>query len=172
MSSIPGYTLEEYLAWYFSIIVEDLGETNFSVGMAEALGNIAPRPVVNKELFAKVVAYFEPHRESVENRLSDFDEESQSWRDYAGYAFDFIPESMEDTATAFIKLSPYLPGLGTLEDFAATAWSKEQNSPTPIRFNDEWLQRKLEELKSAPDFQRLYHNTWTADESKSKDTED
>ena len=54
MSSIPGYTLEEYMEWnYWGCVPEECAKL------------------------------YEPHREAIEYWLSDFDEETQNWRDYA-----------------------------------------------------------------------------------------
>ncbi len=55
MSEIPGYTLEDYLEWCFNYTTDEM------------------------------IDFFEPHRETIEYWLSDFDEETQSWRDYAPY---------------------------------------------------------------------------------------
>jgi len=89
MSSIPGYTLEKYVAWNHNLIVQGLDETNVSVGMAESLGLAShQRSVITEEQFAKIVRIYEPHREAIENWLDDFDEEHQSWRDYSGYRED------------------------------------------------------------------------------------
>jgi hypothetical protein len=66
MSSIPGYTLEDFL--------ED-----------ELYGAI---PSV------EMVALCEPYRESVEYALDDFDQETQSWRDYSSGVADHIPEKV------------------------------------------------------------------------------
>ena len=93
MSSCPGSTLEDFLAWNFDLVVEDQRDPNFSLNIAEALGNIAPRPRMNREQFKKLVALFEHHREMVEYKLEDFDEDNQSWRDYAGGSFDFITDA-------------------------------------------------------------------------------
>lgn len=91
MSSLPGFDLESFLLWNFDLVVDGHDEANISLGLAEALGNIKPRPRMSPEKFAELVAIFEPHREQVEDKLSDFDKETQSWRDYAGYAFDWLP---------------------------------------------------------------------------------
>lgn len=170
MSSIPGYSLEEYLAWCFSITVEDLGETNVSVGMAEALGKVLPRPAMSKACFAKLVSYFEPHRHEVEDRLMDFDEENQSWRDYAGYAFDFIPEELNVFGERFVKLFPFMPEPPTPEQVT-------QIFDTPVEkqivtFTEEWLQNKLNELKSMPGFAHLYFGTWEGTDPKPRSHEE
>lgn len=93
MSSRPGLTLEAYLAWAYNLVVEDEPENNTSLGIAEFLGTATHRrPVITKEQFAPIVAKFEEYREQVEDKLLDFDEDNQSWRDYAGYNFDFLPD--------------------------------------------------------------------------------
>lgn len=103
MSSCPGYTLEAFLAWEYNIIVEDRPEANFSLGMAEAIGNIPSRPSLTKPQFAELVKMFEEYRHDVEARLDDFDEDEQSWRGYAGYAFEFIPEELNQQALAYVR---------------------------------------------------------------------
>lgn len=97
MSSLPGFTLESFVAWNYDIVVEGQNDPNTSLQIAEALGTATQRrPRLTQEQFAKVVAIFEPHRERVEDRLGYFDEDCQSWRDYAGYSFDFIADETYD----------------------------------------------------------------------------
>ena len=103
MSSKPGNTLEDFLLWDFDIVVPDMNDANVSLMMAEALGNIPQRPRLTKEQFAQVVAMFEPYRESVEIALDNFDEESQSWRAYAGAAFDWLPDELIKNARARVN---------------------------------------------------------------------
>lgn len=104
MSSCPGTTLEEYLAWNLNITVVELGETNFSVGLAEALGTIPRRPHLTKEQFSQLVEPFEPYRETVENRLLDYDEDQDgSWRMYAEFVGSDIPDHLITTAQSLIK---------------------------------------------------------------------
>lgn len=104
MSSRPGWTLEHFLAWNYNVAVIEGRETNPSLGMAEALGtSTRVRPRLTAEQFAPVVALFEEHREYVENRLEEFDDENQSWRDYAGYSFDSIPEALYDRGVEILK---------------------------------------------------------------------
>ncbi len=76
MSSIPGYTLEALL--------EELLNVD---------GNIPPN----------VVKLFEPYREQAEHVLDCFDEDSQSWRGYMGNSFDFISESLLETARNMLR---------------------------------------------------------------------
>lgn len=86
MSSLPGLTLEAYVAWnYDLVVVDDASEVNPSLGIAEVLGNAPRRRRVTKAELAEIVSHFEPYREPVENWLMDFDDESQSWRDYAAH---------------------------------------------------------------------------------------
>lgn len=91
MSSIPGYTLDSFLLWNFDLVAEGHEEANLSLGLAEMLGTIPLRPRLDREQFAKIVASFELHRERIEGLLSDYDPDT-SWRDYAGYVFDWLPE--------------------------------------------------------------------------------
>lgn len=103
MSSLPGYDLEDFVAWNFDLVVEEQGEANPSLGLAEALGTRKPRPRLTKEQFAAVLAPFEPYRERVEHALHEFDEENQSWRDYAGYSFDYIPDAVYEAAQSALR---------------------------------------------------------------------
>lgn len=103
MSSIPGYTLESFLAWQWSLIVEGHSENNVSLGMAEALGNIKPRPVVTQEQFSTIVIHYEPYREIIEERLSAFDEENQSWRAYAEYVDCDVPAEVNTVVGNMVK---------------------------------------------------------------------
>lgn len=94
--------MESYLMWELNITVEDLHDANESREMAEILGNVERRPHLSAEQFAPIVEMFELYREQIEHSLSRYNEEYQSWRDYAGYAFDFIPEDLIEQARAMI----------------------------------------------------------------------
>lgn len=80
--------------WNYDLIVDGDGSANPSLEIAEALGVQTGRRRLTQEQFAPVVALFEEHREYVEGRLEEFDEETMSWRDYAGYSFDDIPADL------------------------------------------------------------------------------
>jgi hypothetical protein len=103
MSSLPGYTLEDFVAWQWNLVVDKAPENNISLGMAEALGNSKPRPRLTKEQFAPIVAIYEPFREDIERRLADFDEDTQSWRDYSQYVDADITPEMEAEAERLVK---------------------------------------------------------------------
>lgn len=105
MSSLPGYDLEDFVAWNFNLVVEGQGEANLSLGIAEAIGNIKARPCLTRGEFAAVVAPFEPYRERIEDALLEFDEENQAWRDYAGNAFDYIPDEVYAVAQSALRRS-------------------------------------------------------------------
>lgn len=107
MSSIPGYTLESFLAWYYGLVVEDLGESNLSLGLAEMLLGVKARPVLSKERFTMLVCLYEPHREVMEMCLSDFDEETQSWRSYAEVVDMDVPEETHEKAVELLKVLLY-----------------------------------------------------------------
>lgn len=96
MSRLPGLRLEDFLAWNYDVVVLDEADPNWSLMAAEALGTIKPRDRMRRDEFGLLVAVFEPYREDVERRLATFDGEAMSWRDYAGAAFDFIPEAAFD----------------------------------------------------------------------------
>lgn len=118
MSSIPGYTLELYVEWLHDLVIEKQTGPILSLRMAEMLTpHSARRKVLTEEQFAGVIAFYEPHRESIENWLSDFDEEKQGWRSYSGYREDLTPIEefqvmvyIDYTTRAF----PLLPPIGTL----------------------------------------------------------
>lgn len=103
MSSIPGYTLEIFLAWWYRVVVEEVKDGDFNNGMAEMLGTVQPRPRITAKQFAPVVALFEPYREAIENMLDNFDEDNQSWRGYCCFVIDQAPQEVKDQAEAIIK---------------------------------------------------------------------
>lgn len=109
MSSIPGYTLEDFVAWQWNLVVDEAPENNISLGFAEALGNIPERPRLTKEQFAPILAVYEPFREDIERRLDDFDEDNQSWRGYSSYVdADTTPE-MEAEVKRLIEALQHEP---------------------------------------------------------------
>ncbi|MCY1337425.1 hypothetical protein D9M68_18950 [compost metagenome] len=103
MSSLPGYSLEDFVAWQWNLSVIDAPENNVSLGMAEFIGTVAPRPTVTKEQLAKVVSLYEPYRETIEDRLLDFDEEEQSWRSYAEHVDSDVTEEINEAAKQLVK---------------------------------------------------------------------
>jgi len=103
MSSIPGYTLEAFLAWQYNLIVEGEGENNVSRGMAESIGAAVRRPVLSKVQFKPLVAMYEPYREVIERRLDDFNEETQSWRGYAEYVDLDVPLEVVEASEHYVK---------------------------------------------------------------------
>lgn len=104
MSSIPGYSLEDYVAWEMRIVVDGQDDPNISLQMAEMLGNIPLRPRVPERSFKEIIAtYFEQYRDQVEYKLHSYDESTQSWRDYAGYAFMFIDDDVWNAAFASLE---------------------------------------------------------------------
>ena len=102
MSTCPGHRLEDFLMWNFDLVVDGQSDVNMSLRAAEALGTINGRQRLNVEQFAPIVAIFEPYREDVERSLADYDGETQSWRDYAGYSFDDVPDSAYDEVSTLI----------------------------------------------------------------------
>lgn len=84
MSSLPGLTLESYVMWCYDLTVEEHKDANFSLRVAEMMGNSSsPRPLLTQDEFKSIMSLVESKRDSVEDWLLDFDEENQSWRDYA-----------------------------------------------------------------------------------------
>ena len=98
MSSLPGYELEDFVLWLLDIKVVGKKDANTSLGLADMLGSPSGRPTLTEEQFKEVMELFEPYRDIVEDRLEDFDEETQSWRSFAGYSFEFIPDEVVETA--------------------------------------------------------------------------
>jgi hypothetical protein len=109
MSSIPGYTLEAFLAWQYNLIIEGEAENNFSRGMAESMGAAVRRPVLSKVQFKPLVAMYEPYRETIERRLDDFNEETQSWRGYAEYVDLDVPLEIVEAAQEYVKVLTTAP---------------------------------------------------------------
>lgn len=103
MSSIPGYTLEMFLLWLWDITVDSKDEANFSVGMAEMLGTVKQRPVMSDVMFNIVVSMYEPYRETIEELLNDFDEETQSWRGYAEVVDMCVPEEVSNVVKSILS---------------------------------------------------------------------
>lgn len=109
MSSCPGSYLEDYLMWNYDLIVNGDTGANPSLAIAEAMGTIKRRPALTSEQFAPLVALWEPWREYIERSLSYFNEEEQSWRDYAGYAFDDVPKTLFDEGLALLPPKQPVP---------------------------------------------------------------
>lgn len=103
MSSCPGYNLEDYLAWCYDLRVEDQPEANVSLGLAETLGTIRERPILTKVQFNEIVKLFEEYRNEVEDKLLDFDEDEQSWRNYGCYAFEFLPDELDEVVKTMVN---------------------------------------------------------------------
>lgn len=103
MSSIPGYELEDYVMWNHDLIVDGKDGANESLRIAEALGTSTRRIRITGAQFAPILALYEPYRGMVEHLLQEFDDENQSWRDYAGCAFDAIPDGISDAANELRK---------------------------------------------------------------------
>lgn len=89
MSELPGYTLEAYLTWAYKI--EIVGKTTLT-----QTDSVLMRPVITEEQFKVIVEMFEPYRKSIQSRLDDFDEDKHSWRGYAGDAFEYLPDILDD----------------------------------------------------------------------------
>lgn len=107
MSSIPGYTLEMFLKWLWNIRVVGTEEANVSVAMAELIGTVASRPMIDEGTFKNIVSMYEQYRESIEDRLADFDEETQSWRSYADHVDSDVPSNVSDAIK--LMLNPTSP---------------------------------------------------------------
>ncbi len=105
MSNCPGATLEAFLMWIYDLIVDGDGSANPSLQIAEAIGTATNhRKQMTAEQFAPIVSLFEPYREKTEWTLVDYNEEDNgSWRDFAGYAFDFIPRQLYEQGSMLIS---------------------------------------------------------------------
>lgn len=89
--------------WQYDLIVDGDGGANPSLQIAEALGTNTRRKQITSAQFAPLIALFEPQREYVERRLSQFEDDNMSWRDYAGYSFDDIPKEIESRAIEILS---------------------------------------------------------------------
>jgi len=96
MSSIPGLTLESYIMWNHNLVVIGYLSANTSLHIAEALGINTRRVNLSQAQFNTVLTIYEPYRADVERRLEDFNEETQSWRTYAGSCFNDIEDAIGD----------------------------------------------------------------------------
>lgn len=107
MSTCPGTTLEEFIAWNYDLVIEGLDGVNPSLDIAEALGNIPKRKQLSKEAFGVIIkTFFEPYRKDVENALDNYDEDdSGSWRDYSGVVSDCIPDNIYELADKAINVA-------------------------------------------------------------------
>lgn len=103
MSTWPGGKLEDYLMFWYDLIVEENNGANQSLRIIEALGVKTQRITLTEEQFKPIVSLFEPYREQVEIRLNWFNEETQSWRDYCGFPMDDIQEDVCNAADAIVK---------------------------------------------------------------------
>lgn len=103
MSSWPGPTLEDFLAWNFDFVIVGKDDPNVSLGMAEAIGTIPARRRLTLDHVADVAESLEPHRESMEYALDRYDEDRHgSWRDYSIEVATRAPDSAFDKAKAVL----------------------------------------------------------------------
>ena len=104
MSSCPGLDLEDYLLWEHNLVCSGFPEANVSIGIATFLGLVKDhRQVVTEEQFQELVAIFESEREATEYWLLCFDDDNQSWRNYASYSEDRFPKEMWAAGKALLK---------------------------------------------------------------------
>lgn len=104
MSSLPGYTMEDFLSWNYGIVFKNI-DGNESLRIAEIMGTGVSRPRLDEKTWLELLELFESYRNEIEYKLSDFDEDEQNWRDYAGYSFDFIPDEVYDKGRMIIEKS-------------------------------------------------------------------
>lgn len=101
MSTLPGLSLESYVMWDLDLIVDGDTTANPSLMLAELLGTSNYRKRLTGEQFKPILQLYEPYRVDIESRLLSFDEDGEeagSWRDYAGSAFAFIPDTVRQQA--------------------------------------------------------------------------
>jgi len=119
MSSKPVETLEEFLAWYFDIVVEGMNDVNPSLALAEALDRYRPkRKRVTKDQFRPLVFLFEELRDRVELSIEQFSENPMSWCAHADLAIGFIPDSLHQQGKAIVE------NMGQSEAAAALSLSR------------------------------------------------
>jgi hypothetical protein len=98
MSHCPGPDLEDWITDWWRLVDVD-GQHGTSIRRLYA-GQL----ILTKEQFQGLVEIYKPVREQIEERLSEYsEEENGSWRDYAGYAFDFIPKDVTDKAEEYLR---------------------------------------------------------------------
>lgn len=102
MSSLPGTDLEAFVGWQWGLRVEDQPENNQSLWIAEAMGVQTNRLTLSPAQFAILIRLYEPYREDIERKLECFDEDSMSWRDYAG-SLDWEPEAVYQAAKTLVE---------------------------------------------------------------------
>jgi hypothetical protein len=104
VSNKPGNSLESFVMWNYNLIVDDDDTANESLRIAEILGTATRRrPQITNEEFAPILVLFEPYRDRVEDLLNGHDDNEASWRDFAGYAFDFIPDEVYTQGAEIIE---------------------------------------------------------------------
>lgn len=85
MSSFPGSSLED-------LIEDRYGHYSGSITTYDLAYNVPP-----PELFARLIAFYEPHREKLEWRAREFPgDEEASWRDYRDVVWDDIPDAGDE----------------------------------------------------------------------------
>ncbi len=83
----------------------------------------------------RVVALLEPYRESVEYVAGDFDEETQSWRDYRGAVWSTVPEEVMQRVSELMRgaqpvTAPETSPHDAVQVVATTRWRE-----TPVTAN-------------------------------------
>ncbi len=96
MSYLPSLELSGLVEWYYRITT--LSSPNITVASPIRKANegeeILLLKQVSPEQLADIVKRFDPWKESVEAKLEDFDEETQSWRGQANYICEIVPEEV------------------------------------------------------------------------------
>lgn len=98
MSHCPGPYLEDWLTDWWRLVDAD-GQHGTGIRRLYT-GQL----ILTKDQFQELVEIYKPFREEIEARLADYsEEENGSWRDYCGYAFDFIPEDVSKNAEEYLR---------------------------------------------------------------------
>lgn len=110
MSHCPGSKLEDWITDWHRLVDAD---NQHGSGIRWLYKGTL---VLTAAQFAELVRIYEPHRAEIEHQLEEYsEEENGSWRDYCGYAFDFIPEAVGDEACRYVNALrasvPKTPGL-------------------------------------------------------------
>lgn len=104
MSSKPGNTLEDYLAWQLNVSVEHQGQAPVSLGISTTCSHVSPRRRMSWQQFQYIVVSCEPVRPVIEDLLADYDEGTHGpWHEYALTFEDHYDERVEGWLRTHLK---------------------------------------------------------------------
>ena len=105
MSTKPGDTMEDYLAWQLNLVVDHHGEANVSLGIANTPGHVMPRRRLTWKQFQFMVVTLEPLRPVIEQLLVDYDEKKDGgWKHYSTSIEEVFDEDVEGWCREYLKL--------------------------------------------------------------------